>query len=169
MLGPAWCRFRSGAATAVKTCPSPTASPRRSSAASKSNGRFGAAGHQGALRPRLTTVISPTSEPLFSQLPVAANRSRLVLHAHERTLYTPSLSLLAPCPSSSSPQVPIGAKARARISHPCKAHPPSLMFVAVPWRRGNVSIQILPIVRTRDMFDSYQAHLPQANRALAFI
>ena len=50
-----------------------------------------------------------------------------------------------------------------------KSIPPSLMFVVVPWRRGNVSIQILPIVRTRDMFDSYQTNLPQTNRALAFI
>ena len=91
-LDPAWCRFRSGAATAAKTCPSPTASPRRSSAASKPNGRFGAAGHQGALRPRLTTVIPQTLEPLFSQLPVAANRSKFVLHTYERTFYTPCLS-----------------------------------------------------------------------------
>lgn len=119
-----WYRFRSGAATAAKTCPSPTASPRKSSAASNPNGRFGAARHQDALRPRLTTVISPTSEPLFSQLPVAANRSRLVLHAYEQAFYAPSLSLLAPCLSSSSPQVSVGAKALARISRPCKAHLP---------------------------------------------
>lgn len=170
MLGLAWCRFRSRAATAVKTCPSPTASPRRSSAASKSNGRFGAAVHQGALRPRLTTVISPTSEPLFSQLSVAANRSRLVLHAHERTFYTPSLSLFSHLASLPHPhKCPSARKPALENPVPAKPISPSLMFVAVPWRRGNVSIQILPIVRTRDMFDSYQTHLPQANRALAFI
>ena len=66
--------------------------------------------------------------------------------------------------------IPTSARRREgpRSKNPVPANP-SLMFVAVPWRRGNVSIQILPIARTRDMFDSHQTHLPQANRALAFI
>ena len=131
-LGPAWCRFRSGAATAVKTCPSPTASPRRSSAASKSNGRFGAAGHQGALRPRLTTVISPTSEPLFSQLPVAANRSRLVLHAYEQAFYTPSLSSR----TLSLFLIPTSARrARPALEYPILANPSPSSYVC----RGSVA------------------------------
>lgn len=45
------------------------------------------------------------------------------MHMNRPSTLLPSLSLLAPCLSSSSPQVPVGAKARARISHPCKAHP----------------------------------------------
>lgn len=79
---------------------------------------------------------------------------------HLPSLFSHLASLPHPhkCPSAQGPAL--------EKSHPCN---PSLMFVAVPWRRGNVSIQILPIVRTRDMFDSYQTHLPQANRALAFI
>ena len=115
----------------------------------------------------------------FSQLPVAANRSRLVLLAYERaphffSPFSPAsfLSPLVPCSSSPSSQAPGVAKARRRKTpRPKKpsSQNPLLMFVAVPWRRGNVSIQILPIARTRDMFDSYQTHLPQANRTLAFI
>ncbi len=109
-------------------------------------------------------------------MPVAANRSRLVLHAYERTFYTPSLSSRTfPLSSRTLPLflIPTSARRRKgpRSKNPIPAKPisPSLMFVAVPWRRGNVSIQILPIVRTRDMFDSYQTNLPQANRAIAFI
>ena len=65
-------------------------------------------------------------------------------------------STLLPSPFSSLASLPhphkcpSARKPALEKSHPCN---PSLMFVAVPWRRGNVSIQILPIVRTRDMFD----------------